>query len=543
MNNKPLTILASSLCLMACQEQESKQNPNIIFILVDDMGFSDLGCYGGEIKTPNLDYLGEQGMRFTQFTNSAKSFPSRANLLTGLYAHQVGMGQRPDSLRNSVTLGEVLQAAGYRTLMTGKHHGKENMFFRGFDRYYGLRDGTCNYFNPGERRPGEPEPAHKTWAKPRHWCIDEVTYAPYTPEYDDFYTTDYFTRYAMDYLDEYRDEGKPFFLYLSYIAPHDPLQAWPDDIARYEGVYDAGYEAIRQKRYHRMREMGLIDETWQLSEPTYEDWDDLSDEERADEIRRMQVYAAMIDRVDQNVGWLLDKLREIGAYDNTIILFSSDNGGSPGIFPSDGIGYSEGAAEGEIGSMERWASLGTSWSNVCNTPYRFYKDWPHYGGSCSPFIVYWPGKIKPGISDYPGHFIDVMPTFLDWTGAVYPMYFRGDTIPALEGESFADVLTGKKSARETPIFWQFQNGKAVRKGDFRLVWESHTVITDPVDYAEGPDDRAGHWVLYDMRSDKSELTNVADQYPEQVEALKELYFDWYERMMQYPQLEMATIRR
>lgn len=540
-----LLFFAAGATMVSCtnENKEKTDQPNIVLIMADDLGFSDLGCYGSEIKTPNIDYLGEQGVRFTQFTNAAKCFPSRANLLTGLYAQQCGMAQRADTLRNSVTIAEVLRNNGYRTLMTGKHHGKENLYFRGFDRYYGLRDGACNYFNPGETRPGEPEPAHKTWAKPRHWCIDSVTLAPYTPEENDFYTTDYFTRYAIDYLEQYKNEENPFFLYVSYTAPHDPLQAWPEDIEKYSGYYHDGYDAVRRQRYQRMLEMGLIDESFPLSDPTYEDWDLLSHFEKEEETRRMQVYAAMIDRMDQNIGMILDKLKEIGKYDNTIIVFTSDNGGSPGIFPEDGAGYSDGAGLGEIGAIDRWASLGTSWSNVCNTPFRYYKTWNHHGGTCSPFIVYSPARYNPQINQYPAHLIDVMPTLLNWTGADYPERFGDEDIPTLPGESFADVLTGEKDKRNTPLFWQLQNGKAVRHNNLKLVWESHTLITDPVQYAEGPDDKPGHWALYDMDTDKTEINDISAQNPEKAKDLKKLFEDWDAEMSQYIELKMEKIRR
>jgi arylsulfatase len=538
-------LLVAGASTISCTQKENDAyvQPNIVLIMADDLGFSDLGCYGSEINTPNINYLGEQGIRFTQFTNCAKCFPSRASLLTGLYAQQCGMAQRADTLRNSITLAEVLRKKGYRTLMTGKHHGKENLYFRGFDHYYGLRDGACNYFNPGETLPGEPEPAHKTWAKPRHWCIDSVTLAPYSPKETDFYTTDYFTRYALDFLETYKNESNPFFLYVSYTAPHDPLQAWPEDIEKYAGYYREGYETVRLQRYKRMLEMGIIDESFPLSDPTYENLDSLSPFEKEEEIRRMQVYAAMIDRMDQNIGMIMNKLKEIGQYENTIIVFTSDNGGSPGIFPEDGIGYSQNAGIGEIGAIDRWASLGTSWSNVCNTPFRYYKTWSHHGGTSSPFIVYNPKRFNPQISQYPAHFIDIMPTFIEWTGAEYPKVFRGDTIPSLPGESFADVVTGVKANRETPMFWQLQNGKAVRKGDFRLVWESKTVITDPVQYAEGPDDKEGFWALYDMGNDKTETTDVSTQNPQMTNKLINLFRGWETQMSRYTQLEKEQIRR
>ncbi len=529
-----LSLLALATLTFSCQEKTKNERPNIVMILADDMGFSDLGCYGSEINTPNLDQLADNGLRFTQFTNTSKSFPSRACLLTGLYAQQCGMGKQPAYITNAITIGEVLKKAGYRTLMSGKHHGKDNMYNRGFDRYYGLRDGACNFFNPGKQRPGEPAPAHKTWAKPRKWCIDDSVYAPYTPKEKDFYTTDYFTKYAIQYLDDYQDEKKPFFLYLSYTAPHAPLQAWPEDIARYEEVYKKGYETIRLQRYKTQLKSGLIDSsTYPLSTPDHLAWDSLSTKEKKDEARRMQVYAAMIDRMDQKIGEVINKLKEMDEYENTIIMFASDNGGAPAIFPEDGGGFSDGAGEGTIGSIDRWGYVGTSWANVSNTPYRYYKNWSHQGGICTPFIVHWPGKIEPGITEYPGHFIDLMPTLIDLAEAQYPEEFNGDTLPNLAGESFVDVLTNNKNKRNTTLFYQWQNGKAVRHNDYKLVWESHTPIKNLEQLTEGPDEQKGSWALYNMTEDKTETRNIASEKPAFVNEMTTMYIKWSNQMKKY----------
>ena len=252
---KNLLILISSGVLLAfvcsCTKRNSSadQRPNIILICADDMGWSDLGCYGSEILTPNLDGLAEEGMRFTSFYNTSKCYPSRACLLTGVYAQQSGYHLTyRNPISNAVTLGEVLRDADYRTLWSGKHHGLENPFDRGFDRYYGLKEGACNHFNPGMQRNGEPAPARK--GRPRPWCFDSLMIEPYTPVEGDFYTTDYFTKYALGWLEEYRDEQKPFFLYLAYTAPHDPLMAWPEDIEKYRDSYADGWELLSHLREH-----------------------------------------------------------------------------------------------------------------------------------------------------------------------------------------------------------------------------------------------------------------------------------------------------
>ena len=277
-------------------EKEKKQ-PNIVMILVDDMGYSDIGCYGGEVNTPHLDRMANQGIRFTQFHNTAKCFPSRATLLTGLYAQDCGMSRGFPRFTHGVTLGEVLKGAGYRTLASGKHHSKESLFDRGFDRYFGLLDGATNHFNPGHPRAGEAKPAQKLPGR-RSWALDEKVVRPYTPPEKNFYSTDAYTQRALDYLEQYKGEDKPFFLYLSYTAPHDPLQAWPEDIAKYADTYKVGYEAIRKARIAKLKALGLLDENSAVTPAVHKTWNKLSAKEQAVEARRMAVYAAMIDRVD-----------------------------------------------------------------------------------------------------------------------------------------------------------------------------------------------------------------------------------------------------
>lgn len=503
-----LSIGAFSLsgCANHLAQRPQNNRPNIVFILADDMGFSDLGCYGGEIATPNLDRLAKKGIRFTQFHNTAKCMPSRACLLTGLYAQQCGMDKRPVHFtKNCVTLGDVLRGTGYRTLASGKHHSLDSLYDQGFDRYYGLRDGACNYFNPGKPRPGEGIPSQKRPGK-RTWCIDEKTFVGYTPKEKDFYTTDYFTKYAINYLEEYKNENKPFFLYLAYNAPHDPLQAWPDDIKKYEDRYRHGWDVLRRQRYKRQIELGLIDDSMPLSKPTYADWDKLSDEQKATESRKMAVYAAMVDRMDQNIGKLLAKLRELGKEKNTLIMFASDNGCS--------AEHAKGKTNsGEIGSMTRWTSLGGNWANASNTPYRYFKNYSYEGGICTPLIACWPGVIKnPGaITDRPGHFIDIMPTLIEVSEGSYPDTHKGQTITDYEGESLVDIFKGKTTSRKVPIFWQWARGKAVLKGKWKLVaWRKK-------------------WELFDMEKDKTETTDLSAKHPEVVNELKSLHEEWLVR--------------
>jgi len=511
MKKGTIMLAALSMWLISCSEQKL---PNIILISVDDMGWSDLGCYGSEIRTPNIDRLAEQGMRFTQFHNTSKCFPSRACLLTGVYAQQSGYDRSfNEPLKNAVTLGEVLREAGYITLWSGKHHGLENPIYRGFNHYYGLKDGACNHFNPGEQRPGEGAPARKnrTGEKAkRSWCIDSLMFAPYTPKEKDFYTTDYFTHYAVDWLESYQDDERPLFLYMAYTAPHDPLMAWPEDIDRYEGWYDEGYEPVRQKRYARQLEMGLIDESYQLSEATYFDWDTLSPELKKEESRKMEVYAAMIDRMDQNVGRLLKTLENTGRAENTLILFVSDNGASAEMVDIDDD-------YGEIGTMTRWSSLGPQWANVANTPFRYFKNYSYEGGINTPLIAYWPGNIQSGtFSRFPGHFIDIMATLVDLTGAVYPDVFNGEEITPQQGESLLPAFAGENPERSRPLFWEWSRGQAVRQGDWKLVrWGM-----------EKP------WDLYKVSEDPTEINNMALLYPDTVKSMEKMFRTWKEEIRQ-----------
>ena len=499
----------------ACELINKPEQPNILLILVDDMGFSDIGCYGGEIQTPNLDKLASEGLRFSRFYNTSKCYPSRACLLTGLYAQHNGMHRKALSFTNAVTIAEVLRGAGYRTLMTGKHHGEENPYYFGFDRYFGLKDGSSNHFNPGLKREGEVTPAHKKGRIPRSWGIDSVLYEPYTPPEKDFYTTDNFTNYAIDYLEEYKSEKKPFFLYIAYTAPHDPLMAWPEDQQKYIGNYMVGYESIRKARYEKQIELGLIDENYPLSDPTYEDWESLSEEEKRQRDSIMATHAAMVDRVDQNIGRLLEKLEEIKELDNTLVLFMSDNGAQPQPDPITWLwargkisDYSQ-----PIGSMGRYTSLNLSWANVSNTPFRLYKSRSHEGGISTPLIMYWKGKIQqPGtITDYPSHLVDVMPTILEVSGTHYPELYKEEPINPADGVSLLPLTGCVELQRDEPIFWQWANGKAIRKGKWKLV-----------------SDHSGPWELYDMEVDQTETNDLIDDYPEVTEELKTEWKKWLE---------------
>ncbi len=512
MNFNVFTIAGLTMLLFFSGTSPEKKaidkRPNILLICADDLGWSDIGCYGSEVSTPNLDKLAASGIRFRQFHNTSKCHPSRACLLTGLYAQQNGYFKDFDKpLVNAITLGEYLKSAGYITLWSGKHHGAENPKTRGFDHYYGLRDGACNYFNPGLQRAGEDKPAQKKQV--RYWCIEDKEYAPYTPEEKDFYTTDYFTKYALKWLDEYQTNDTPFFLYLAYNAPHDPLMAWPEDIAKYKGKYNAGYGPVRKARYEKQKKNGLIDARYRLSGPTYKSWDSLTPKQQAEEARKMEVYAAMIDRMDRNIGYVLDKLKKQGKLDNTLIIFLSDNGASGEVVTLD-------ESHGPIGSMTNWTSLGEDWANVGNTPFRYFKNYSYEGGTASPLIISWKNKLKnPNrLSDHTGHIIDIMATFVDVADAPYPGEYKGKPVLPYEGTSLLPVILGEKTTREKPIFWEWQRGQAARTGKWKLVRQG---LDSP-------------WSLFDMEADPSETRDLASSNPDIVNRMEQSFREWKTRV-------------
>lgn len=487
------------LCLFALAPLLSAADrPNILVILTDDMGYSDLGCYGGEIATPNLDSLAQGGLRYTSMYNTSKCWTTRISLLTGLY-HQ----RSERDFRNTALIGEVLRPAGYRTLWSGKHHADFNPYERGFDHFSGFLGGAINFWNPGGKnaREGEPEPG---WAADYWWAFDDKKVKPYVPD-KSFYATDTFTDWALEWLDEERPAEEPFFLYMAYNAPHWPLQAHPEDIAKYEGYYTDGYEAMRQARYARQIEMGLYDpKTAPLSPPDHVDWDALTDQERAEEALLMQIHAAMVDRVDQNVGRLIDKLKVMGEFENTLILFLVDNGAShekrkpkP---PND-------EPWGSVGSYE---SIGQSWANAANTPLRKWKVTSMEGGINTPMIAHWPQGISAesgSICREACHLVDLMPTFMELAGdgAEYP-----SKLHPLDGISLLPTLTGKPLERQDPLYFEYRGWRAIRDGEWKLVRLNDTP-----------------WQLYNLESDRTETTDLAAQHPERVEQMAQAWDSWY----------------
>ena len=498
-------IRSSILSLFACllfstsigQAAPDRTRPNIILIMVDDMGYSDLGCYGGEVQTPHIDALAKNGLRFKQFYNTAKCHTTRAELLTGNYAYAIG----DHRMEHGATIGEVLRTVGYRTLIAGKWHQNPLPTTRGFDRYYGLADGCSNFFNPGlEARPGEGSPGRKGQTRIRRWAIEDKVIMGYTSPDKKFYHTDAFTSYAIDRLDEYKGEDKPFLLYLPYTAPHYPLHAWPEDIAKYRGKYKIGWDKIRQQRFKRMNKMGIIGPNHKLTERASKAWDELSEEQKDAEDLKMAVYAAMIDRVDQNLGRLFAKVKELGEWDNTLIMFLADNGAcpeqpntTPNIPP---------------GPVESYRTVSVGWANASNTPYRKFKSTDYEGGIRTPFIAHWPGVIKPGMTDQVGHIIDVSATFRDITGAQYPRKINGNQTLSPRGKSLLPIFKGGERDPHKELYWHFNRANAVRQGNLKLV-------------------RAGKaWELYNLKADPTETNNLAKERSEKAKELASLWEAW-----------------
>lgn len=510
------TIFTAILSLHFAGCTPSSEKPNILLIMADDMGYSDLGCYGSEIDTPNIDRLANEGLRFTQFYNAARCCPTRASLLTGLYPHQAGMGgmvvsqpgQRPEGPyqgylnENCVTIAEVLKPAGYVTLMSGKWHVGEFRpvwpVDRGFDRYYGLISGAANYFNV--TRTKNPNVV-RTMAK-------DDRELPLPTE--NFYMTDAITDHAVKMLQEYKDES--FFHYVAYTAPHWPLHALPEDIQKYKGRFDEGWDVMREKRYKRMIEMGLIQPEWPLSPRDTEAmaWEDVEDKELMS--LKMAIYAAQIDRMDQGIGKILKTLQDQDRLDNTLVIFLSDNGACHESGPLGRDFWGNGVTPGGADSYQ---SYGRSWSNAGNTPFRLHKHWVHEGGISTPLIVRWPKTIKEagGITHQPGHIIDLLATFVDVAGVAYPSTFQGKSIQPMQGNSLLPIFKDGKREPHPFLFWEHEGNKAVRHHNWKLVAR-----------------KGGDWELYDLEKDRSETNDLLKEKPEIVEELKEEWTNWARRV-------------
>ncbi|MAS97035.1 MAG: sulfatase [Verrucomicrobiales bacterium] len=502
---------------------EDAPRPNIIVLFADDMGYSDIGCFGSEIETPNLDRLASNGLRFTQFHNTGRCCPSRASILTGLYPHQADIGHMAGDLKvpgyrdrisfNAVTLAEVLGSAGYHTIMTGKWHlgwkDEGCPTARGFQEFYGTRGYIDSYYTI----------VPKTEIYLGEELVLPVTETPVNhlkPE-EEWYTTDVFTDYALHFIDKVRkQDDEPFFLYLAYNAPHFPLHAKPEDLAKYRGKYKNGWQQFRKNRYQKLLELGIVDEKAVLSPADSTPWDSLSDEQRDDMDFKMALYAAIVDRLDQNIGRVVDHLEEMGELENTLILFLSDNGGTKetGMF---GI-------KGERNTVENYddwsrvggwtSSYGQGWANLSNVPFRQYKRESHEGATSSPFIAHWPKGIeeKGGLRTQVAHLIDLMPTFVELSGAEYPEEYKGNSIQPMEGISLVPTFHENTTSSRT-LYWEHEGNRAIREGDWKLVAQ-----------ARKP------WELYHISEDRTELKDLIESEATRAEELKSKWETWADKV-------------
>lgn len=508
--------------------KKAAQKPNIVLIMADDMGYSDLGCYGSEIPTPNLDKLASQGVRFTQFYNTARCCPTRASLMTGLFQHQAGIGHmtkepsnridydygvygyRGEINRNCVTLAEVLKPAGYHTYMAGKWHlgsGTPDLRprQRGFDRYYGLLAGASSYLDP---------------IQPRGiWQDNEPVEKVSQP----FYTTDAFTDHAITFLSEQKDQ-QPFFLYLAFTSPHWPLHALKDDIDRFRGKYRQGWDALREQRFRKQVNEGIVPAQWKLSArpDIYPAWAEQDTAKQREMDYRMAVYAAQIYRMDQNIGKLVDYLKKANKLDNTLLIFLSDNGACQegGVLGGGSLADINDPAKG--GAI----SYGGVWANASNTPFKGFKHVSYEGGIATPLIIHYPAGMagqKGRITTTPGYLIDIMPTFLEVSGATYPTEAKGQKIHPIEGKSLLPVLTKGTRKPHEYMYWEHENHRAIRFGN----WKAVGVIGAP-------------WELYNLETDRTEQHNRATEQPDLVKKLDQQWTSWANSHHVFPKGSMKT---
>ena len=522
-SREPVLLWIFVLLCVVHSARAASERPNIVLIMADDMGWSDLGCYGGEIRTPSIDSLAVSGLRFTQFYNNAVCGPTRASLLTGLYCQQVGhRGDRwnePKDFSKCVIIAELLQEAGYRTMMVGKWQGRDPAVRRGFDRYFGpMCQAKISYFNEVQHNP--------FYLDDQRWQLPEKG----------FFMTDAFSDQAVRFVEEAARGDKPFFLYVAYIAPHWPLHAREPDIAPYREMYrENGWEHWRGVRFQRQTEMGLIPGSWRLSPrpAAVPDWN--SDKHKDWQAERMAVYAAQVAGVDRGVGRVLAAIRSAGVEEDTLVMFLSDNGAAPdgGVIPTaggfgfgpnrqndrwrlDGVPIRPGSGPGNMpGPHDTFAAYGIAWADVSNTPLRGAKSTAYEGGIRTPLVVRWPtviGQTGKLIADV-GHVIDIMPTCLEVAGLDYPTDFHGREPLPLEGKSLAPILRGEQREGHDAVCWNVPRNRAIRMGRWKLV--------DPA--------RGQPWELYDLETDGTETRNLAEEHPERVRDMIAQWQAWAER--------------
>jgi arylsulfatase len=536
-----------------------KEKPNILVILTDDMGYSDIGCFGSEIPTPNIDRLAYNGLRFTHFYNTGRCSPTRASLLTGLYPHQAGMGHLStenhpltgyagDLSKNAVTMAEVFKNAGYSTFMTGKWHlAKDNNYNgdisnwplqRGFDRFFGTLNGSGSFFDPGTLTSNNTN----------------------IPPYKDFYYTTAISDTTLKFIEE-SPKNKPFFGYIAYTAAHWPLHAPEKEVKKYKGFFDKGWDVLREQRFKKLKELGIIDDTYVLTDRgvSIPAWKDEPMKEW--QLRRMEVYAAMIDVMDQGIGKIITALEEKGVLDNTLIFYLHDNGGcaepvgtekmevplsaeqkvsKPYSYdkpnPDKKQAYTR---EGKYirmgkgvmpGPADTWTAYNEEWANVSNTPFRLYKQWVHEGGIASPLVIHWPKgiKTKGQLRTHPSHLIDIMATCLDITGVPYPVQYKNNTIQPLEGKSLIPAFNNKPLERDY-LFWEHGANRAIRIGDWKLVAQTSFNKF----FSDADEDK---WELYNLKDDPTERINLRDKFPDKASAMIDTYREkaFYTKALPWP---------
>ena len=523
--------------------------PNIVLILNDDMGYSDIGCYGGEIQTPTLDRLASGGLRFSQFYNTARCSPSRASLLTGLHPHQTGIGiltydSGPEGYAGNlnqqcVTIAEVLKSGGYRTCMSGKWHVSSNLLRptdswpmqRGFDEFYGTIIGAGSFYDPNTLTRGNANVEHEA------------------RERGDFFYTDAISDEAVRMIREHHAKhgDQPLFQYVAYTAPHWPLHAHEEDVAKYKGRFDKGWDTLRAERLERLVRAGILADHWKLTErdPTQPPWQQAQDKQWL--LRCMEVYAAQIDRMDQGIGRIVLALEETGRLDDTLIIFLADNGACaediPEGVPIDELveklmiarSHTRSGAPVRFGNQpgispgpeDTYQSYGTAWANLSNTPFRLYKHWIHEGGISTPLIFHWPKGIREqgAVRHTPGYLPDIMATVLDVTGIDYPAQRDGQAIAALEGHALTPAFE-RDDLQRPPMFWEHEGNAAVRMGRWKLVRKY-----------------PGAWELYDMERDRTETNDLAAQHPERVAEMAAQYDAWAKRCGVIPRERIVALMR
>ncbi|MDM0044388.1 arylsulfatase [Variovorax dokdonensis] len=527
----------------------SAKKPNVLLILNDDMGYSDIGCYGGEVMTPNLDRLAEHGLRFSQFYNTARCSPSRASLLTGLHPHQTGIGILtydfgPEGYagnlnRRCVTIPEALKASGYRSYMSGKWHVASNLteptdawpMQRGFDEFFGTIIGAGSFYDPNTLTRGNTNVEHEASADESWFYTDAIS--------------DEAAQFVRQHASEHPD--KPFFQYVAYTAPHWPLHAHDEDIAKYKGRFDAGWDELRTARLARLVESGILKDIWPLTDrdETQPPWTEA--DHKAWLLRCMEVYAAQIDRMDQGIGRILKALEETDQLDNTLVIFLADNGACAEDIPEhvtvDELVHKLRIAKSHTrkgepvhfgnnpqlmpGPENTYQSYGTAWANLSNAPFRLYKHWIHEGGISTPLIMHWPKGIahRGEVRHSPGYLPDIMATILDITATHYPEHADGQPIDPLEGHSLQPAFAGDAMDRP-PMFWEHEGNAAVRIGQWKLVRKF-----------------PGEWELYDMEADRTELNNLAAQHTERVADMKARYEAWAKRCGVIPREKILELMR